>query len=163
MLLLATLADLKSDRIPNGFVALGIVIGVLCSLRYGSNIRHSVISMLLAVLLLYPLFKIGALGAGDVKIFMMIGSFIGVKELLMVLVMSFVIGALCALIKLLSEHNGRERLYYFLSYISEVVRTRQWKIYGEHVAQDYEQYRRNKIHFTIPVLFSVALWIGGVI
>ena len=163
LLLLATLADLKSDRIPNGFVMLGIVIGVLCSLWHGSDIRHTVISMLLAFLLLYPLFKIGAMGAGDVKVFMMIGSFAEVKELLMVLVLSFMIGALCSLIKLLSEHNGRERLYYFLSYISEVVKTGQWKSYGEHVAQDYEQYRRNKIHFTIPVLFSVALWIGGVI
>lgn len=163
MLLLATLADLKSDRIPNGFVMLGIVIGVLCSLWHGSDIRRTVISMLLAFLLLYPLFKIGAMGAGDVKMLMMIGSFVEVKELLMVLALSFMIGALCSLIKLLSEHNGRERLYYFLSYISEVVKTRQWKIYGEHVVQDYEQYRRNKIHFTIPVLFSVALWIGGVI
>lgn len=163
LLLLATLADLKSDRIPNGFVVLGIAIGALCSLRHGSDIWHMVVSMLLAFLLLYPLFKIGALGAGDVKIFMMIGSFVEVKELLMVLVLSFIIGALCSLIKLLSEHNGRERLYYFLSYISEVVKTKQWKIYGEHMTQDYEQYRRNKIHFTIPVLFSVALWIGGVI
>ena len=163
MLLLATLADLRRDRIPNGFVVLGIVIGVLCSLRHGSDIWHTVVSMLLAFLLLYPLFKIGALGAGDVKIFMMIGSFVEVKELLMVLTLSFIIGAMCSLIKLLSEHNGRERLYYFLSYISEVVKTRQWKIYGEHMTQDYEQYRRNKIHFTIPVLFSVALWIGGVI
>lgn len=160
---MATLADLKSDRIPNGFVMFGIIIGVLCSLWHSPDIRHTAISMLLAFLLLYPLFKIGALGSGDVKIFMMIGSFIGAKELLLVLIMSFVIGALCSLIKLLSEHNGRERLYYFLSYISEVIKTRQWKIYGEHVAQDYEQYRRNKIHFTIPVLFSVALWIGGVI
>lgn len=163
MLLLATLADLKSDRIPNGFVMFGIVIGVLCSLWHDSDIRHTVISMLLAFLLLYPLFKIGALGAGDVKVFMMIGSFVRVKELLWVLITSFVIGALCSLIKLLSEHNGRERLYYFMSYVSEVVKTRQWKIYGEHMAQDYEQYRRNKIHFTIPVLFSVTLRIGGVI
>ena len=158
-----TLADLKSDSIPNGFVMLGIMIGVLCSLWHGSDIRRTVISMLLAFLLLYPLFKIGAMGAGDVKMLMMIGSFVEVKELLMVLALSFMIGALCSLIKLLSEHNGRERLYYFLSYISEVVKTRQWKIYGEHVVQDYEQYSRNKIHFTIPVLFSVALWIGGVI
>ena len=119
--------------------------------------------MLLPFLLMYPQFKIGARGAGDVKVFMMIGSFVEMKELLMILVLSCVIGALCSLIKLLSEHNGRERIYYFLSYISEVVKTKQWKIYGENTVQDYERYRRNKIHFTIPVLFSVALRIGGVI
>ena len=163
LLLLATLADLKTGRIPNGFVVLGIVIGVLGSLLYDSDIRQTPVSMILSFLLLYPLFKIGAMGAGDVKIFIMIGSFVEVRELLAIIIFSFIIGALCSLIKLLSEHNGKERLYYSLSYVSEVVRTRQWKIYGENTAQDYERYRRNKIHFTIPVLFSVALRIGGVI
>ena len=163
LLLLATLTDLKTDRIPNGFVMLGIVIGVSGSLWHNANLRQTALSMLLAFLLLYPLFKVGALGAGDVKVFMMIGSFLEVRELVTVLVLSFVIGALCSLVKLLAEHNGRERVHYFMAYISDVVRTRQWKIYGEHMIQDYEQYRRNKIHFTIPVLFSVALRIGGVI
>ena len=109
------------------------------------------------------MFKIGALGAGDVKVFMMIGSFVEVKELFMILVISFVTGALCSLLKLLSERNFRERMNYFLSYTSEVARERQWKIYGEHTVQDHKQYCRNKIHFTVPVLFSVALRIGGVI
>lgn len=163
LLFLAALADLKTDRIPNGFIVFGIIIGISGSLWLDSDIRQTAVSMLLAFLLLYPLFKIGALGAGDVKVFMMIGSFVEVKELLMILIFSFVIGALCSLLKLLSEHNGRERMQYFLSYISEVVRTRQWKIYGEHTVQDYERYRRNKIHFSIPILFSVALQIGGVI
>lgn len=161
--MLSALADLKTDRIPNGFVLLGIVIGVLGSLWHGSDIRHIVVSMLLAFLLLYPLFKIGAMGAGDIKVLIMIGSFVEIKELIVILIMSFVIGAACSLAKLLSEHNGRERLYYFLSYVSDVTRTRQWKIYGEHTIQDYKQYRRNKIHFTVPVLFSVVLCIGGVI
>lgn len=163
LLLLAALADLRTDRIPNGFVMLGVIIGVSGSLWYNLGVRRTAVSMLLAFLLLYPLFKIGALGAGDVKVFMMIGSFLEVRALLTVLAAAFVIGALCSLLKLLAEHNGRERMYYFWSYISEVVRTRQWKIYGEHMAQDYERYRKNKIHFTIPVLFSVALLIGGVI
>ena len=163
LLLLATFTDLKTDRIPNGFVVLGIVIGVLGNLGLDSDIRQMAVSMLLSFLLLYHLFNIGVLGAGDVKVFMMIGSFVKVKELLMIKVLSFVIGALCSVLKLLSEHNGRERMYYFLTYISEVVRTRQWKIYGEHTVQDYKQYCKNKIHFTIPVLFSVALRIGGVI
>lgn len=163
MLLLTALTDLKTDRVPNALVVFGIVIGVLGSLWLGSDIRYVAVSVLLAFLLLYPLFKIGALGAGDVKVFMMIGSFVRVKELLMILALSFVIGALCSLFKLLSEHNGRERIQYFLSYISEVARTRQWKIYGEYTTQDNDQYRKNKIHFTIPVLFSVVLRIGGMI
>ena len=163
LLILAVLADLKTDRIPNGFVMFGIIIGVLGSPANGRAVYRVFMSMFLAFSVLYPLFRIGAMGAGDVKVFIMIGSFMGTKELLSIMVLSFIIGALCSLLKLLSEHNGRERMYYFLSYISEVVKTRQWKIYGEHLAQDYERYRRNKIHFTVPVLFSVALRIGGVV
>lgn len=163
LLFLAAVADLKTDRIPNGFVALGTVIGVSGSIWYYSNPWHTVLSVLLAFLLMYPLFKIGVLGAGDVKVFMMIGSFLNVSGLLMVLVWAFVIGAVFSLIKLLIERNGKERICYFLSYLSEVIRTRQWKLYGEHVVQDYEQYRKNKIHFTIPILFSVVLRLGGVI
>ena len=163
LLLLATLADLKTDRIPNGFVAFGIIIGMAGRLLYDTELIQPITSMILAFLLLYPLFKIGALGAGDVKVFMMIGSFVQVRELFTVLVLAFVLGAVCSMVKLLCERNGRERMYYFLSYISEVVRTKQWKIYGEHMEQDYENYRKNKIHFTLPALFSVVLLIGGII
>ncbi len=163
LLLLAALADLKTDRIPNGFVVLGGCIGILGRLLGGVDMRRTFLSVLLAFLLLYPLFRIGAIGAGDIKVLMMVGSFMDAGELFAVLVLSFLIGAVCALMKLLAEHNGRERLRYFLSYLAEVIRTGQWKLYGEHMAQDYERYRRNKIHFTVPILFSVALCMGGVV
>lgn len=157
------LADLRTDRIPNGFILLGAVTGILGGWLCHIDPLQSVFSMLLAFLLMYPLFKIGALGAGDVKVLMMIGSFMGTGEFLTVLVSTFVIGAVFSLIKLLMEHNGRERICYFLSYVSEVARTGHWKIYGEHMIQDYESYRRNKIHFTVPILFGVVLKLGGVI
>ena len=163
LLLLAALSDLKTDRIPNGFVVLGGCIGILGRLLGGTDILRTVLSVLPAFLLLYPLFRIGAIGAGDIKVLMMAGSFMEAGELLAVLVISFLIGAVFALAKLLAEHNGRERLHYFLSYLAEVIRTGHWKLYGEHMAQDYERYRRNKIHFTIPILFSVVLCMGGVL
>lgn len=161
LLFLAALADLKTDHIPNGFIILGILIGILGGLWFHTSLPQSVFSMLLAFLLMYPLFKIGALGAGDVKVFMMAGSFMGPKAFLTVMMSTFVIGAVFSLGKLLIEHNGRERIRYFLSYAAEVARTGHWKIYGEHMAQDYQLYRRNKIHFTVPILFGVIMKLGG--
>ena len=163
LLCLAALTDLKTDRIPNGLVVIGIIIGVSGSLWYRFDLLQLAVSMSLAFVLLYPLFKIGVLGAGDVKIFIMIGSFVEAEEFIAILDSAFVIGAVFSLVKLLVEHNGRERLCYFLSYISDVVRTRKWKIYGEYMREDYQQYRRNKIHFTVPVLFGVVLQMGGII
>jgi len=163
LLFLAALTDLRTDRVPNGLIVIGIGSGISGSFLFHVNSWQPVVSMLLAFLLMYPLFKIGALGAGDVKVFLVVGSFFTVKGFLTVLASAFVIGALISLMKILTEHNGRERIAYFMSYISEVARTKQWKIYGEDMVRDISQYHRNKIHFTVPVLFSVALWIGGVI
>ncbi len=164
LLFLAALADLKADRIPNGFIAAGIAIGLAGSHLAGPGLLHSATSMLLAFLLLYPLFKIGTLGAGDIKVIIMTGCFLTAKEFLAVLAASFVIGAAISLVKLLAEHNGKERLVYLFSYVSEVIKSRHWKLYGEeNLKQDRRLYCRNKIHFTIPVLFGAALRIGGLI
>ena len=163
LLCLAVLADLKTDRIPNGLIVLGIMIGVSDNLWYRLDLLQPAVSMFLAFIIMYPLFKIGALGAGDIKVFIMVGSFVEVKEFVVILVSAFVIGALLSLIKMLIEHNSKERICYFLSYVSDVARTRKWKMYGEYMVQDYQLYRRNKIHFTVPILFGVVLRIGGII
>ncbi|MCM1121129.1 MAG: A24 family peptidase [Eubacterium sp.] len=163
LLCLAALADLKTDRIPNGLIVLGIMIGVSDHLLYRLDLLQLAVSMLFAFAVMYPLFKIGALGAGDVKVFVMIGSFVDVKAFIMIIAAAFVIGAVFSLIKLLTEHNGRERIGYFLSYVSDVARTREWKIYGEYMLQDYQLYCSNKIHFTVPILFGAILRMGGII
>lgn len=163
LLCLAALTDLKTDHIPNGLIVIGIIIGVSGSLWCRMDLLQPAVSMFLAFALMYPLFKIGALGAGDVKLFIMVGSFVEVQEFIVILVSAFMIGAVFSLFKLLVEHNGRERVGYFLSYLSEVARARQWKIYGEYMVQDYKLYRKNKIHFTVPVLFAAVLRMGGII
>ncbi len=163
LLCLAALTDLRTDRIPNGLIVIGTIIGMSGNLLVRSELLQSAASMLLAFVLMYPLFKIGALGAGDIKVFVMIGSFVKIEDFMAIFVVAFVIGAVFSVMKILTEHNGRERIGYFFSYVTEIFCTRQWKIYGEHMIEDYRLYRSNKIHFTVPVLLSAALRIGGII
>lgn len=163
LLLLAAAADLKTDRIPNGFLVTGIMIGLYGSQWCGPGLRSSFLSMLLAFLLMYPLFKIGGLGAGDIKVLVMTGCFLTIKEFLAVLAASFMIGAVMSVAKLFMEGNGRERMVCLSAYASEVLRSGRWKLYGEDLEKDRGLYHRNKIHFTIPILFGTALWIGGLI
>lgn len=161
LLLLSALADLKTDRIPNGFVLLGTVIGISGSILSGRGLPGILASVFLAFLLMYPLYMIGALGAGDVKLFLMIGSFRAAGEFLVILVGAFVIGAGFSVIKLVTEKNGRERFRYFFTYLYDILRTGKWKIYGEDLKQDYHTYCKNKIHFAVPILFSAVCRIGG--
>ncbi|MDE7199432.1 MAG: A24 family peptidase [Lachnospiraceae bacterium] len=161
LLLLSALADLRTDRIPNGFILSGIVCGMTGSILSGRGLTSILTSMVLAFLLLYPLYRIGAFGAGDVKLFILIGSFQNAGEMMAVLAGAFVIGAGFSLLKLAVERNGRERLYYLVSYLQDIRRTGHWKIYGGNLNQDYHTYCKNKIHFAVPILFSTVCRIGG--
>lgn len=161
LLLLSALADLKTDRIPNGFLLLGTACGIAGSILSGRGVSSILASVVLAFLLLYPLYMTGALGAGDVKLFVLIGCFQRAGELMAILAGAFVIGAGFSLIKLAVEKNGRERLYSFISYVRDIRQTGQWKLYGEDLEQDYHTYCKNKIHFAVPILFSAVCRLGG--
>ncbi len=155
--------DFAYDRIWNGWILFGMIIGL--SFRFLESQWHGLygaaVSMLLSFVLLYPVYKIGGLGAGDVKLFLMLGSFVTAETLLRIMVSSFVIGAVFSVGKLISEENLRERMQYFFSYLADVFSKRQWKLYGEELRGNYRMYASNKIHFALPVFISAALWMGG--
>lgn len=154
-----TLADLYSDHVPNGLIVLGIASGLFCSLwqNGAEGILQAFLSIGVSFFLMYPLFKIGGLGAGDVKMFLVTACFFTAKSMLTVIAGAFVIGAVMSVGKLLWERNGVERMQYFFSYMAGIFRTRRWSLYGEELRQDYYSYQKNKIHFTLPILLSVAI------
>ncbi|MBD5521501.1 MAG: prepilin peptidase [Lachnospiraceae bacterium] len=155
--------DVKYDRIYNGWITLGILLGL--SLRIWKcgwhDMDSAVAAMLLAFCILYPIYRISALGAGDVKLFIMVGSFLSVNRLLHVMVVSFIIGAVFSLGKMISEANFMERMKYLSSYLRDVLRSGQWKLYGENLKDDFKKYKSNKIHFALPICLSVMLGLGG--
>lgn len=160
--MLSALADLMTNRIPNGFVLLGTVTGIVISFLSGRGIWDTLASMFLAFLLMYPLYKIGVFGAGDVKLFILIGSFCGAGEVMVILAGAFMIGAGFSVVKLAVEKNAIERFRYFFSYLADILRTGRLEIYGEDLRQDYYTYCKNKIHFAVPILLSMVCRIGGI-
>lgn len=163
LLIMAVLMDFRYDRIYNGWIIFGILLGLsLCILIKGWNgIYDAVAAMLISFCILYPVYKIGALGAGDVKLLIMVGSFISVNQLLRIIIFSFIIGSVFSVGKMISEENFKERMQYLFSYLSDVLCSGQWKLYGENLKDDYKKYKSNKIHFALPVCLSVMLGLGG--
>lgn len=163
LLLAAVLMDFLYDKIFNGWIITGIFIGLFCRiLESGWSVTYYAgATILLSFCLLYPIYKIGALGAGDVKLFLMTGSFVTVKWQLYCMGISFAIGALFSIGKMISEENFKERIQYLFSYLFDVFCTRQWKLYGENLKQDSRKYKSNKIHFALPICISAMLGLGG--
>ena len=71
---------------------------------------------------------------------------------------SLLVAAMISLVKLLLEHNVKERFCYFADYILEVFHSGCWSLYIENE----RDYRRTGICLAGPVLCSVLLYLGGV-
>lgn len=97
--LIATISDLRNRRIPNWLVLPFLLGGLAVSgITHGwTGLGHSVLGVLSAALLLGPLYWLGGMGMGDVKLCAAIGAWIWAGQLVMALVMMGLAGGLMAL------------------------------------------------------------------
>ncbi len=114
--------------------------------------------VLLWMLVLYPLFKIGALGAGDVKLLGICAGYFPYSKILHFLFYSLLIAAIISLMKLLIQRNTKERLMYLAEYIVDVLRHGYFHLYFQNTRDS----RQAGICLAGPVLGSVLLYIGGI-
>lgn len=108
VLMAVTLIDYDTMEIPDGLIALGVLIFFLFSLFYGGiNERLYTGSlgalclgggMLVISLIMDFILKKDSLGGGDIKLFGMLGLFLGLKEGLLMLILSSLIGLISAVV-----------------------------------------------------------------
>lgn len=115
--------DLKSYKISNHLIIFGLIIGILFNFfEYGwTSISISFLGILLPILLLFPLFLIKALGAGDIKLFSVLGSFYGVTYVFKIIVAAFIIGAVMSLVYLIKYKQVFYRLHYLVTYFQTII------------------------------------------
>ncbi len=119
LLLLAVRMDLRSYKISNHLILIGIITGFLFDVyEYGqAGISLWLPGILLPVILLFPLFIIKALGAGDIKLFSVIGSFYGAAYVLKSIAAAFILGAVMSLIYLIKYKMVFYRFRHLFNYI----------------------------------------------
>lgn len=162
-MLTAVYSDIRFGKIYNWQILLGIAAGVV--FRYYESgppgVVNGVLSFCIPVLLLFPLFCIGTLGGGDVKLLAAAAIFLTPAQTILFLGVAFLTGAVEALLKMIRERNFFERFRYLMSYIHDVFTTNQWKLYEEAKNQSDTEITRHRIHFAVPVLISALVHIGG--
>jgi prepilin peptidase CpaA len=99
-LMIATVWDIRSRRVPNWLVLPFLLTGIAVSaVTHGWNgLERSLLGVLLAGLLMGMLYWLGGMGMGDVKLCAAIGAWIGPAQLLMALVVMGIAGGLMALV-----------------------------------------------------------------
>lgn len=121
ILLSAVVSDFRGYRISNRLIALGLFSGLIFRiLGEGSiGIVHFMVNISIPVILLYLLFQLRALGAGDIKLFSVVGGFLDIKQLFAVMITAFFAAAIIGLIKLLYQRifagptKGKRTLIHF--------------------------------------------------
>jgi len=109
LLLLVTREDIRSHRIPNKLVLVGVVLGLGlngllpgglgCNIEVPGGIGWLVAfkGLLLGIVVLLPMYLLRAMGAGDVKLMGMVGAFLGTGDLVGVVIATLIAGGLMAL------------------------------------------------------------------
>nr|WP_242470864.1 A24 family peptidase [Thiocystis violacea] len=92
----AAWVDFRTFRIPNTIVLLGIALG-MSILTWGAGLEglwQSLGGILVALVLLFPFYVFGHMGAGDVKLMGAVGALLGPEQLLMALFITLVAAGL---------------------------------------------------------------------
>jgi len=121
ILLTISIIDLKTKKIPNKLVVLGIILGLIIMFL---NNKLSIISALLGLLVcggiiaLISIITKGAVGMGDAKLFACIGIFLGLQATLGIMLVSTILSGLVGLALLIFGMADRKTTLPFAPFIS---------------------------------------------
>ncbi len=153
----AVYTDIHSDKIWNLWIAVGLGIGVLRQLLLGFPLGKSwIFGLALPVLLFGLVFYIGGIGAGDIKLWILIGGMHGGRIVVRVMIASLLIGALIGLIQF-----GRYKQWHFAyedirDYFKEMILQHKLLKYpGSSIPE-------RRVHFSVAILLGYV-WVQGVV
>lgn len=99
---MAVVMDFGNEKISNRLIVSGLFWGLAFRLlgEGSAALVHFLVNISIPVILLFLLFQMRAVGAGDIKLFSVAGGFLTTEQLLYVMFAAFAAGAVIGLIKL---------------------------------------------------------------
>lgn len=143
--------DVRYFRIPNPLILVGMMTGILYQFIYKTTTYLDVLlGMLIPVVMLFLLFYLHMLGAGDIKLLSMTGIFLG-TSIFDVIWKSFILAAVISFFQLIIQKNFRNRILYFIGYCINVVKTGKVLPYYQPEQDGY----KNAMHFSVAIFSAV--------
>lgn len=108
--------DLYCGKIYNGVTVTGLCLGILLSAQRAgaAGILEVMCAAGFTVLVLFPFYSAGGLGAGDVKLLAAVASFMPAEDFLRCFAVSFAIGAAAGIGRLILSRGERHSLHFAL-------------------------------------------------
>lgn len=130
--IIAAVTDWRTRKIRNVLVFPVCIAGVIWQCVYGGalGIQDALLGAALP-LILFPLFALRMLGAGDIKLLMALGAWLGLKGCATLMTFSILWGGVMALGLMLMHRNGKERLAKLWVYLKACLINRKFLPYAD--------------------------------
>lgn len=154
-------SDYKYRRIPNRYLLIAIIyaVGIFMAMLFFfpplqvlRGFSMSLLGVVLGGLFLYPAYMVKQVGAGDVKLVMVFGLFMGMRGVLLAIFIGAMIGGLWAL-GLAWKHGGLGHLWYNMKFMARSAYLTGFKEMGWDL----------KSEGAIKMPYGVALCAGAVL
>ena len=163
LLVLAAVWDLWKKKIPNRLILIGFVLGLVRFLfgQESESFLGYLPGIIIPTLICFPLFLTGTLGAGDIKLFSLIGCFLPISEAFNCIILSFFLAGVASLLILLKNKTLFHRMEYAGKYLLDCLHSGTLKSYYPEGDEGEKMKKDNSISFAVPILISTLFILGG--
>lgn len=165
LIFLAMIKDLQSYKIGNSLILIGIILGLFFQL-YETGWTGIIIwfgGVMLPILILAPLFLFKVFGAGDIKLFSVVGSFFGIHFVIKSIVFAFLIGGFLSIIHLVKYKQVFYRFHHLIEYIQNLSQINSLTLEGIKNFKIIPYYDVKKEGYDGVIHFSIAIFIAVLI
>ena len=156
LLLCAAAMDAASGKIGNRMLLSGLLIGILLWIpgicEHGC--KDFLIGLLLPVCICWIPFRMHGLGAGDVKLFCVIGCLNGSRIVIYCICISFLLAAGFSFGRLLNQRQFCESMQNCIQYFQMIVRSKEIIPYPERNRPGH------RFHFSMAILLGYIVVLG---
>jgi len=157
ILTVAAITDLRRYKIPNGCIGAGMLAGLGLALWQDGAVAVflALIQMAVVFALFYPLYLMRGLGAGDVKLLMLLGCYLDRTQLEACIALTMALAAVVAVIKLAALPEARANLRQLGGCTRKLLKTGAWDGFCPTVTG------AGVVRLAPGVLISVLALMGG--
>lgn len=150
IVIMAVVQDLQSMKISNRLILAGLVLSLVFGIILGRapQILYILGNIFFPVIVLYLLYLLGVLGAGDIKLFSVIGGFTNFKTLTDCILAALLVGAIISVGKMLHNRNLQFSLFKGSVFIRELLHG-NFMSYRKSMVQ-----KENLMHFSVAILLG---------
>lgn len=151
-LVLATVADIRTGKVPNRLTvpmaAVGLALGVFGGF---TGLCSAALGLICGFVVGFVLWLLGVFRAGDSKLLTAMGAFLGWRILLRSFCAAMLCGAVLGLLVLLKKHALRERAVRLREYFRSLILSRGFAAYEAAPGSERE------LPFSVPLLLGTLL------